>query len=63
MEKLTYLAVLEPTETGYDVYFPDLIGCISLGNSVVDTQTNTKEALELHIYGMMKDKEEIPTLS
>ena len=25
MRKLTYLAVFEPTETGYSVYFPDLL--------------------------------------
>ena len=52
MRKLTYLAVLEPTNTGYSIYFPDLPGCIRVGNSMADAQLHAKEALELHIYGM-----------
>lgn len=29
MRKLTYLAVFEPSDDGYGVYFPDLPGCIT----------------------------------
>lgn len=60
MRKLTYLAVLEPTNTGYSIYFPDLPGCISVGNSMADAQLHAKEALELHIYGMERDSEPLP---
>mgnify|MGYP000992178946 CR=1 FL=1 len=60
MRKLTYLAVFEPTEAGYSVYFPDLPGCVSYGNDFEEAQKQAAEALSLHIYGMEKDGEGIP---
>lgn len=63
MRKMTYLAVLEPTNTGYSVYYPDLPGCISVGETIQEASENAKEALELHIYGMEKDNETIPIAS
>jgi predicted RNase H-like HicB family nuclease len=63
MRKLTYLAVFEPAETGYSVYFPDLPGCVSYGEDFEKAQKQAAEALELHIYGMEKDGDEIPSPS
>ena len=63
MRSLTYLAVLEPSSDGYGVFFPDLPGCISAGANIVEAQQNAREALELHIYGMEKDGDEIPAPS
>lgn len=60
METYTYLAIFEPSQTGYGVYFPDLLGCISYGDTFEEAQINAKEALELHIYGMEKDGDIIP---
>jgi len=39
---MRYLAVLEKTSTGYCVYFPDVLGCISEGETVEAT-------LEFHL--------------
>lgn len=61
MRNLTYLAVLEPSQDGYGVFFPDLPGCISFGADIVEAQKNAREALELHIYGMEKDSDPLPT--
>jgi predicted RNase H-like HicB family nuclease len=63
MIKFTYLAVFEPSEKGYSVYFPDLPGCVSYGESLEDAQKQSAEALGLHIYGMEKDGDEIPAPS
>ncbi len=63
MRKLTYLAVLEPSNNGYSVYYPDFPGCISSGNNFEEVQKNAKESLELHVYGMEKDNEDIPVPS
>ena len=52
MRKITYLAVFESIESGYSVYFPDLPGCVSYGESFEDAQKQAAEALGLHIYGM-----------
>lgn len=61
MRSLTYLAVLEPSSDGYGVFFPDLPGCISAGANIVEAQQNAREALELHIYGMEKDGDALPS--
>ena len=61
MRKLTFLAVFEPSDDGYGVYFPDLPGCITWGDSFLSAEAAAKEALGLHLYGMEKDGEALPT--
>ena len=56
MEKLSYLAILEKQKDGYSVFFPDLPGCISWGKDLDEAQEKAKEALELHLYGLEKEK-------
>ena len=64
MLNLTYLAVLEPGEDGsYSVSFPDLPGCFSYGDNLTEAQRMAEEAASLHVYGMERDGDEIPTPS
>lgn len=63
MRKVSYPAVFEPSGSGYSVYFPDLPGCISYGNSYEEAQEEAADALGLHLYGMEKDGEPIPAPS
>lgn len=61
MRKITYLAVFEPSTNGtFGVYFPDLPGCISMGDNFEHAQIMAAEALGLHLWGMEKDNEIIP---
>lgn len=60
MRKLIYFAVIEESKEGYGVYFPDLPGCGTVGDSINEVCINAKEALELHIYGLEKDGEDVP---
>jgi len=60
MRKASYLAVFEPCGEGYSVFFPDLPGCISYGNSFEEAQREAQDALGLHLYGMEKDGDVIP---
>ena len=61
MNKMTYLAVFEPdSENGYNVFFPDLPGCISYGSNIDNAKKNATEALSLHIYGIQEDGEKLP---
>lgn len=60
MRKVTYLGVFEPSGSGYAVFFPDLPGCISYGDSLETAQNEAAEALGLHLYGMEQDGDEIP---
>lgn len=56
-----FVAVLEKGQSGeYGVYFPDLPGCVSGGESLEEAMKNAKEALLLHLYGMEEDGENIP---
>ena len=57
-------AVIEAAEDGgYGVFFPDLPGCISAGDTVQAAATNAADALALHLAGMIEDKEAIPQAS
>lgn len=55
-----YPAVVEGTEGDYNIFFPDLPGCASAGESVDETIENGLEALELHVEGMIADNDPLP---
>jgi len=55
-----YLIIIETTETGFSAYSPDLLGCISTGKTVEETEKNMKEAIEFHIEGLRTEGYEIP---
>lgn len=59
-ENYCYTAVLEKGTEGYGVYFPDLPGCVTGGETVERAMKEAKEALLLHLYGMEQDNETIP---
>ena len=43
-----YLIVIEPTETGFSAYVPDLPGCVATGKTVKETERRIQEAIEIH---------------
>lgn len=45
------------------VYFPDLPGCISCEDNTQNAVKSAKEVLQLHLYGMEEDGDEIPAAS
>jgi predicted RNase H-like HicB family nuclease len=61
MRKLTYYAVFEPSTNGsYGVFWPDLPGCVSLGDNLPHAQRMAGEALGLHVYEMEQDGDALP---
>jgi predicted RNase H-like HicB family nuclease len=61
MRKLTYLAIFETDDKpGLSVYFPDVPGCISCGDTFDHALAMAREALSLHIYGLEKDGDPLP---
>lgn len=44
-----YLILIEPTETGFSAYSPDLPGCVSTGSTASDVEANMREAVEGHL--------------
>jgi len=61
MRRLVYYAVFEPSTNGsFGVYWPDLPGCISMGDSLPDAERMAIEALGTHIYSMEQDGDALP---
>lgn len=64
MDTYIFPAIFEPSEDGgYCVTFPDLPGCITEGDTLKEAMSMAKDALELFIYNMEDDGEELPTPS
>ena len=56
-----YTIIIHPAEEGgYWVEVPILPGCYSQGKSIDEAMRNIKEAIELHIEGLMEDNEPVP---
>lgn len=61
MRKITYQGVFEPDEKGgYGVYFPDLLGCTSYGETLEKAKANAINGLGGHFCLMEEDGDEIP---
>ena len=57
---MKYLIVIEPTNTGFSAYSPDLPGCISTGQTEEAVEANMGEAIEFHLEGLREEGEPIP---
>ena len=44
-----FLILIEPTETGFSAYSPDIPGCVSTGSTSADVEANMREAVEGHL--------------
>ncbi|MAE94904.1 MAG: CopG family transcriptional regulator [Deltaproteobacteria bacterium] len=57
----SYIALLrKDPDSDYGVEFPDFPGCVTAGKTLDEAQAFAKEALELHLQGMVEDGQEIP---
>jgi len=57
----TYIALIrKEKDSAFGVEFPDFPGCISAGDTLDEAVAGAKEALELHVEGMLEDGEDIP---
>lgn len=55
-----YLIVIEPTQTGFSAYSPDLPGCISSGRTRKEVQNNMREAMAFHVEGLRVEGQAVP---
>lgn len=64
MAKYKFPAKFETdNEGGYSVNFPDLPGCYTCGDSIIDAINMAEDVLALVLYGYETDGKEIPTPS
>lgn len=61
MEDYAFIAAFTREPIGVAVEFPDLPGCLTQGDDYRQAFLNAKEALHLHLVGMIMDGEEIPS--
>lgn len=53
---------IEPSDNqhAFGVVVPDLPGCFSTGDTLVEALTNVREAINLHLSGLADDGEGLP---
>ncbi|SNS02883.1 Predicted nuclease of the RNAse H fold, HicB family [Anaerovirgula multivorans] len=62
-DRYIYPAIFTYDNDGISVEFPDIPGCLTCGNTTEEALKNAKEALELNMYGLEEDGEDIPIAS
>jgi len=59
-----YPAIFEQVNNDeFSVFFPDVLGCISGGETFEEAYENAIEALTLHLSSMVEDKEDVPIVN
>ena len=54
------ILIFKDKDTDYGVTVPGLPGCFSAGRTIEEAMENAREAIELHLEGMVEDGETIP---
>ncbi len=60
---MRYAVVIEKAEGNYSGYVPDLPGCVATGASVGEVEVELKQAIRLHLDGLVEDGMPIPAPS
>lgn len=55
-----FLIVVEKANGNYSAYSPDLPGCVATGKTREDAERNMREAMLMHVEGLIEDGEPIP---
>jgi len=55
-----FLVVIEKANENYSAYSPDLPGCVATGPTREEAEQNMYEAIQLHLKGMVEDKQSVP---
>ncbi|MYG06130.1 hypothetical protein F4167_05845 [Candidatus Poribacteria bacterium] len=57
---MEYVVIYEKGDSSYGAYVPDLPGCITVGETLEETQILIQEAIEFHIEGLQEDGDDVP---
>ena len=55
-----FLVIIEKGSQSYGAYSPDLPGCVAVGDTREEVEKNMREAITMHLQGMIEDQEPIP---
>jgi len=57
---MKYTVIIEKAPNNYSDFSPDVLGCISVGDTLEEMRLMIREALEFHLEGMLLDGHPIP---
>ncbi len=57
---MQYLVIISKCPNNYAAGSPDVLGCVSVGDTLEEMKANIREALEFHFEGMLEDGESLP---
>lgn len=55
-----FLIVIEKANGNFSAYSPDLPGCVATGKTREQVTRNMREAIEMHVRGLLEDKSPVP---
>ena len=55
-----FLVVIEKANGNYSAYSPDLPGCVATGATREEVESNMREAIEMHVGGLLEDDLPVP---
>ncbi len=55
-----FLIIVEQSEANYSAYVPDLPGCIATGETLEELKENMRQAITMHIEGIVEDQGFLP---
>ncbi len=59
-DAIRYAVVIEHAGANFSAYVPDLPGCISVGDTIAETERNIRDAIALHVEGLREEGEAVP---
>ncbi len=57
---MRYAVVIEKGARNFSAYVPDLLGCVSVGDTLAEVQAEIRAAIAFHLEGMREDGTPIP---
>jgi predicted RNase H-like HicB family nuclease len=60
---MRYAIVIEKPANNYSAYVPDLPGCVATGATVVEEESQIREAIAIHLDGLREDGISLPETS
>lgn len=57
---MRYAVVIEKAAGNYSAYVPDLPGCVATGATVLEVESEIRDAIAFHIEGLREDGLAVP---